>query len=272
MSESEQHDASLAELDMPADSLEQIDLTAVVNYISFRVPILRNAITAFLRSVGPLFYSYTREKVDEVLNRISQAPTQALASASMCEICSLTTIGSQYARQHMPPEWEIQIHIVAKSTLKSCIDEAPLRAMKVHTLLALYNINKDTAVASAHVESGVGLANKLGLHSDDPQRFDPVEWADAKKVWRTLLFCNGWMEPTLGYASGWRNLSEGFKRFSIEDMENENNLDSEDSVQVEIMKVIKWKANFLHDIAYEPSSVDPIHNIGGKRTMCIFSI
>lgn len=40
------------------------------------------------------------------------------------------------------------------------------------------------------VESGLGLAHRIAIHHRGTSSSAAEDWADAKRVYRTLIFCN----------------------------------------------------------------------------------
>ncbi|KAK7704533.1 hypothetical protein SLS57_010411 [Botryosphaeria dothidea] len=58
----------------------------------------------------------------------------------------------------------------------------------------------DAAQTLAHAYIGLGIARNLGLYGQErPHTIDFDSWYDAKKVWRSLVLCKGWLQATLGY-------------------------------------------------------------------------
>lgn len=109
------------------------------------------AISAFFTCSGKLFHVFTREQSVQVFNAVYQNGTEKASNASMCKMCAIAAVGSQYSHDEFLPELRDTFYDNAKSFLEDCIDVEPLQAVKVCVLLAMYNIMDKSTVALSYI-------------------------------------------------------------------------------------------------------------------------
>lgn len=196
-----------------------------------RISALMSGFEAFFRCTGSLFYVYTEEEGDslqqDVLKHLS--PTDWLdgdsqgveseVAISFAEMCGMSAIGLQYTIEPIPAmgytgskadgsfEFTGDFYRIAKQLLDEAIGFNPLRAMKLCTLLSLYNIIAHSSVALAYaglslysgfwfncirltslVEMGISLGEHHGMQYDiHVIGLSRDNSADYRRVLRTLI-------------------------------------------------------------------------------------
>lgn len=115
----------------------------------------QKAVNAFSSSSATLFYVFTHEQRVQVFNDVYQNGTGDTSKASMSELCAIAAVGCQYLHDDSLFELRQAFYDVAKSFLDDCIESNPLRAMKVCTLLAMYNIMGKSTVALTYISTSL---------------------------------------------------------------------------------------------------------------------
>ncbi|KAH8898589.1 hypothetical protein GQ53DRAFT_712005 [Thozetella sp. PMI_491] len=176
--------------------------------------VARHTVDSFFDCSGRLFHLFSRDQMSDYFDIIYQiegtASGPALELALGC-LLSVAAVGAQYAAGGTSHEMEKSLYTSAKGYLDPILESHPLDAIKVCTLLAMYNIMDKTTVALSYVEVGLSLCRRNGLDCKTCQRpgLSQVEWLGYRRAWRTLLFFSSWLSSTLGYISGNDILSTG---------------------------------------------------------------
>ncbi|KAH8892635.1 hypothetical protein GQ53DRAFT_596221, partial [Thozetella sp. PMI_491] len=169
--------------------------------------VARYSVDSFFESSGKLFHLFSREQAAKFYDTIYHpkgVPSLVELDTALGCLCAVAAVGSQYIIGPYGRQTEKAIYNTAKRYLDTILESYPLEAVKVCTLLALYNIMGKGAVALAYVEIGLSLCRRYSLDSKKCQQsgLTQAEWRDYRGAWRTLLFFSSWLSSTLGYISG----------------------------------------------------------------------
>ncbi|KAJ9134028.1 Nitrogen assimilation transcription factor nit-4 [Pleurostoma richardsiae] len=212
------------------------------------------AIDSFLNSSGKLFHVFSREQVARYYARVSHGKQVQVDKAAVCCISAVAAVGLTY--RHGPDEVAVQkdLYDIARHYYDDIMQAHPLDAIKISTLLAVYNIMGKATVAFPYVEVGLGIAKRYGL---DKRLRDPSiqaeDWFDYRRTWRTLMFLSSWLSFTLGYISG-NDVISG--RVLLSEMNVDDSSDISDIIQTEMVKISLLKATILRmNLAFKDLSV-----------------
>ncbi|KAF9636285.1 hypothetical protein BFW01_g7180 [Lasiodiplodia theobromae] len=184
----------------PQQNYAWIDVPAVLRYIRDHLADIQHAFSIYTQRTTMLFHIYTDVEVFQILALVNQPSLLDVPSPVLCEMCSIVAIASHFDRKRIPPDVSDLMYSVAKHFLDDLVLQNPLRAIKVCALLVLCNIVVKATVALTYIDMGLGIARNLGLYGQQrPPTIDQDSWDDAKKVWRSLVLCKGWLQATLGY-------------------------------------------------------------------------
>ncbi|KAL1621515.1 hypothetical protein SLS54_005536 [Diplodia seriata] len=116
-----------------------------------RSPATREAFRLFLQCTGLLFHVFTKAQGGAALQEVQDNDDAAISKASICEVCAMAALGSQYSQGRISSETGHYFYNVARQYLDDAIAADPLRAMKACALLAMYNILKKASVSLVYV-------------------------------------------------------------------------------------------------------------------------
>ncbi|KAL0260079.1 hypothetical protein SLS55_005824 [Diplodia seriata] len=194
-----------------------VDIPDVLRYIRDNLDDIKHAFSIYIERTTMLFHVYTEADVSRILALVDEPSVLDIPGPVLCEVCSIVAIASHFDRQRVPPDKSDLMYSVAKHFLDDLVLQNPLRAIKVCALLVLYNVVVKATVALTYVgkffctsftctpadlsaDMGLGIADNMGLYGQQrPRTVDQHSWLDAKKVWRSLVLCKGWLQATLGY-------------------------------------------------------------------------
>ncbi|KAF1810313.1 hypothetical protein P152DRAFT_94702 [Eremomyces bilateralis CBS 781.70] len=228
---------------------------------------MTEAITAFSECTGTLYYAFTQEQVDDLLHSAFGQMTQPETAfldvfkenadlqdrARIAELCGMAAVGIYYERRSdqdsgPPAALAEYFYVISKLMLDSSIAAHPLRAMKVCSLLAMYNIVVKASVALEYVELGLALGNRHGMDKPEcPPTLSAEEFLDYKRTWRTLVLFSGWLGATLGYISAHAN-------GALKLWEGEKDIGEDGIVQLEMVKITIIKAKIVQTMPDESTA------------------
>ncbi|KOS17375.1 hypothetical protein ESCO_006540 [Escovopsis weberi] len=193
--------------------------------------ITQEALKVFFICSGRLLHVFSKEKGSQLYRAVynsQKTPAEASPLDLGC-LMSIASVGAQYMCGTHGREVEKSFYEIGKQQLDAIIQHRPLDAIKVCSLLAVYNVMGKATVSLAYVEIGLGLCRRFGLNkgSSPHHTLSEGSWIDYRKTWRTLMFLSSWLSTTLGY-------------ISVELPRN-----TSDVVQTEIAKICVLKANIL---------------------------
>ncbi|KAI9930082.1 hypothetical protein AWENTII_003451 [Aspergillus wentii] len=217
----------------------------------------RAGATAFFSNTSALFYVMTPEEFDDLLQRVyrSESPVDVV---TLCEMCSLASVGSQYLPEQPLEDVKKTLFSTAIVHLDQCIKVDPVRALRILVCLSAYHIIEHHNVAHASIVSGLGLARKLGSqiakHSDQS--------LIIRKTYRTLIFMECWLSTSLGYPPA---LGDTEHTFINESIKCELELSNGDlAVQEQAGLVALLKSDILKGLYSSTSSENEIEVHVGK--------
>ncbi|KAK0635982.1 hypothetical protein B0T17DRAFT_517803 [Bombardia bombarda] len=208
----------------------------------------RAAIQSFYSSSGKLFHVFTQEQADYCYRRVFGLDGRLDISQKVAIgcLCAVAAVGVQYNPKDFEQGFDVTFYDVAHHYFPDVLEEQPLVAIKVCTLLAMYNIMGKTTVSLAYVELGLSMSRRHSLspHSYRPSSDAVDEWADYRRAWRTLIFFSSWLSSTLGYIPG--DDDEIFKHLvPLANEEIDHTSDIGEIVQAEMTKISLLKAEIL---------------------------
>lgn len=205
---------------------------------------LNIGIEAFFSCSGKLFHVFTREQVEQNYQIIFSNDKQTERKLAISCATAIAAVGNQYLQNPISREEEESFYNLARHHMEDILVEQPLEAVKLYTLLAMYNIMNKATVALAYVEIALGLARKLGLSSRyRSSNISEEIWRDYRRAWTTLMFLSAWLGSTLGYMSG--NFSFN-QTISLTEFDT-NTKDIEEILKLETTKIVILQVNMLRD-------------------------
>ncbi|KAK6205825.1 hypothetical protein LQW54_008210 [Pestalotiopsis sp. IQ-011] len=168
-------------------------------FIQSHVAEIKEAFTYFNNSTDFLFYSYSAADALAVLDQIADVESRPNKSV-LCQACAMVAVGACFSRGKISAELGDYSYSIAKLFMDDCIENDPGNAIKVCALLTARNIVVKATVALAYIELGLGLCRNMHLYD---KKFVPLisaeEWSERKRVWRSLLTLQLWLQTTLGW-------------------------------------------------------------------------
>ncbi|KAK0720194.1 hypothetical protein B0H67DRAFT_178870 [Lasiosphaeris hirsuta] len=208
----------------------------------------RAAIQSFYSSSGKLFHVFSPEQIDVHLKSVFGLDGRPNASqrVAICCLCAVAAIGIQYNAVDFDKGAEQIFYDVARHYFVDVIEERPLEAIKVCTMLAMYNVMDKATVALAYVEVALGMSRRHSLNTafSPLPSLMPDAWEDYRRTWRTLMFFSSWLSSTLGYISG--NGDSAFQKLvPLAETEIDHTSEIGEIVQAEMTKICMLKAEVL---------------------------
>jgi len=208
---------------------EQVSSTPLRPLVVFRVPdraTTTRAVDGFFSCSGKLFHVFSREQVAAFYDAVFPGGDEAAIQSGpvVCCLLAVAAIGAQYVQGTqgaLGSGVEEAFYDMARHNLEALLVENPLDAIKVCTLLCMYNVMNKAIVSLAYVgaflftflpprlrlglasgstsfelltlavlETGLGLCRRFGIHIRYNRniRISNEKWIDYKKSWRTLMF------------------------------------------------------------------------------------
>ena len=169
------------------------------------------AIQSFYSSSGELFHVFSREQLAQYHRSVFGLDGQPNTSRKLaiCCLASVAAVGVQYNPTEFEKGADAMFYDMARSCFVDVLEQRSPDAIRVCTLLAMYNILNKATSALGYVgrflqsdfychcfltlltEVGLGLSLTYGLSgSFSYQGVPKIEdgWEDYRKTWRTLLF------------------------------------------------------------------------------------
>lgn len=202
---------------LPKNRYRMFNLPLVLDCVYSQRSTFEQAAEKVLTTTGVLFQVYSSEQQKAIFHEVYCDQTRPPSMAAICELCCVAAVGTQYSAGQIGPQTGEELYSIAKHLLDDVITLSPLRAMKVSTLLAVYNIVNHATVSLVYIgmfrcpyhwckgpfttyfelmstlilslgDLGLSLARRERLHERRcPRHIDPTVWTDYNKVWRTLI-------------------------------------------------------------------------------------
>ncbi|KAH8647807.1 hypothetical protein BX600DRAFT_530764 [Xylariales sp. PMI_506] len=165
---------------------------------------LNKGITGFFSCSGKLFHVFTEDQIERYYRQRGPENNVQLRKCAMCSTAAVAAVGTQYIHDGFDRSTEESFYDIARHCYEALLETAPLEAMKVCTLLAMYNIFNKATVALAYVEVGLSICRRFGIDKiqNMSSSISQESWLEYRRAWRTLMFFSGWLASTLGYISG----------------------------------------------------------------------
>jgi len=205
-------------------------------------------VQSFYSSSGKLFHVFSESQVQDYHKSVygfDGKPNRS-QKVAICCLCIVAAIGVQYNPGDFEKGSDGALYEVAHHLFASVVEESPLEAIKVCTLLAMFNVMNKATVALAYVETGLTMSKRQsqGTGVCHPSSLTEKQWVDFRQVWRTLIFFSSWLSSTLGYISGSGDSTfEKLVPLAKPDFDNFNEI--EQMVQAEMTKISLLKAGIL---------------------------
>jgi hypothetical protein len=124
------------------DPGRQYDWVEMSNGLQLAVPngsTFELAVAALFASMGHLYRPYEPEQANELLKSLLEKGSQ-LPEPLLCEICAISCIGCRFSQSAIPAELGELFYVSGRNLLEIIIEDNPLPAMKVCSLLAIYRV------------------------------------------------------------------------------------------------------------------------------------
>ncbi|KAI0441934.1 hypothetical protein F4803DRAFT_562707 [Xylaria telfairii] len=210
-------------------------------------PVTKRAIDGFFSCSGKLFHVFSQSQVSDIVDSVYSEPDSESEGrkASIGSLMAVAAVGSQYANTAIDNKVQETFYTFAKYHLDAVITQRPLDAIKVCTLLCMYNVFGKATVSLAYADAGLGICDRYGLHC--PQRqLDGIP--DST-----------WLSATLGYKpSNYKVIQQiSPSQLQIDDSSNVSEV-----VQTEMTKIALLKAKILHmHLAFQYLAPEPLDSM-----------
>ncbi|PWW77848.1 hypothetical protein C7212DRAFT_350812 [Tuber magnatum] len=182
-------------------------------------------VSAFIRGTSSMFYILAEYEAMELISDI-YTPNSEPTTAKLCELLAIVAVGAQYedvgrdtsmalfrsAKWYLDIEYGKDVHV--------------LRKMRVSMLVGLLLIFEKSFFAVDYLDQAVCLAKSTGINRTARCKpYSEREWASWRRVWRSLIFLDGWMASSIGvmpkiapgedpiYAEGYRTCTNDFDAY-----------------------------------------------------------
>ncbi|KAK0739462.1 hypothetical protein B0T21DRAFT_382490 [Apiosordaria backusii] len=163
-------------------------------------------VDSFFSSSGKLFHVFSQEQVKEHYRAVFgfDGRPRLDQKVSICIVSIVAAIGTQYNPNEFEEGTDEVLWSIARILFAQVLEYGPLTAIKVCTLLAMYNVNNKATIALAYIETGLTMCKRQSENTGvcHPDQFTKQEWVEFRMTWRTLMFFSSWLASTLGYISG----------------------------------------------------------------------
>ncbi|KAK8013556.1 hypothetical protein PG991_009149 [Apiospora marii] len=155
-------------------------------------------VDAFFSTNDQLFHVFSRDQVEKYIHLCYDEDSQK-QTADACCLSAVAAVGSQYRHEVVDKQLQPRrtFYDLARDHFESARDIQPSDAIKVSTMLCLYNITSSADEAARYAEKGLELYRKhtTALANDSP------EMAELRRPWRALELANGtdaWEDAKMG--------------------------------------------------------------------------
>lgn len=208
-----------------------------------------DGVQSFFGSSGKLFHVFSQVQAEEYYKTVfgfGGRPNEKQKKAICC-LCIIAAIGVQYNPNDFEKGADDLLYNVARRFFTDVMEESPLEAIKVCTLLAMFNVMNKATAALAYIEVGLSMSKRQSESTGvaHPSVLSQEEWVDFRKTWRTLMFFSSWLSSTLGYISSTEE-STFEKLVPLADQEYDiYTVEIGELVQSEMTKISLLKAGIL---------------------------
>lgn len=142
----------------PAESATrtQMRVTSTSYLISLVIPSAQTtvaAIQSFFCSSGKLFHVFSRDQIDSYYKSVFglDGRPNINNTVALCGLAAVASVGIQYNPGDFDKDSEVVFYNLARHYFADVLEKQPLDAIKVSTMLAMYNILSKTTVTLAYV-------------------------------------------------------------------------------------------------------------------------
>lgn len=161
-------------------------------YISLVPKLTRAATQSFYSSSGKLFHVFTPEQTESYHKAVFGFSGQANGSCKVeiCCLASVAAVGVQYNPADFEAGSDLGFYDLAKRYFADLAEQRSPDAIRVCTMLALYNVLIKDTCALGWAENGLALYRSHGVNFRLCYEGLPDNDAseDYRKAWTTLLF------------------------------------------------------------------------------------
>ncbi|KAG0639107.1 hypothetical protein HOY80DRAFT_886806 [Tuber brumale] len=182
-------------------------------------------VSAFIRETSSLIYVLAEYEAMELISDI-YTPNLEPNTAKLCELLAIVAVGAQY--EDVGSDTTMALFRSAKWYLdiEYGKDVDMLRKMRVSMLVGLFLIFEKSFFAVGYLDQAIRLAKSTGVNQTTRCKpYSEREWASWRRVWRSLIFLDGWMASSIGimpkiapgedpiYAKGYRTCTNDFDAY-----------------------------------------------------------
>ncbi|KAI1742774.1 hypothetical protein F4680DRAFT_411729 [Xylaria scruposa] len=211
------------------------------------ISVTQQAVDGFFSSSSKLFHIFTRSQVSVFMESAWNGVHIESQDwkANVCCLMAIAAVGTQYTDTAGDTDASDTFYDISKVYLDSVLEMRPLDAVKIYTLLCMYNIMKKAVASLAYADTGLALCRRFGLHCRRCQlpSLTDTMWMDYRRAFRTLMFLSTWVSATLGYRSGNQYL---FEQISPSDLDVSDVSDISEVIQVEMVRIAALKVKILY--------------------------
>lgn len=198
---------------VPSATLPEQPLSIISQRFLPSSSVTRQAVEGYFSSSGKLFHIFTRPQISVFMDSVWKNVDNGSLSwkADVCCITAIAAVGIQYTDTTGDTDADT-FYEISKVHLDSVLEMRPLDAIKICTLLCMYNLMSGKAVASLVYGSedphyalaamtplklnvisdcGLALGRRFGLYNSQrcqlPSLTDSM-WVDYRRAWCTLVF------------------------------------------------------------------------------------
>lgn len=115
--------------------------------------ITKRAMDSFFCCSGKLFHVFSKEQASDCYRAVYEAPvdTRGWREADVCSLMAIASVGAQYLPDTFSEEAKLGFYEVARYLFEIVAQHDPLRAIKICTLLAHYNLMERAMIALTYV-------------------------------------------------------------------------------------------------------------------------
>ncbi|CUS15002.1 unnamed protein product [Tuber aestivum] len=182
-------------------------------------------VSAFVRGTGSMIYVLAEYEAMELISDI-YTPDSEPTTAKLCELLAIVAVGAQYedvgsdttmalfrsAKWYLDIEYGKDVHVLKK--------------MRVSMLVGLFLIFEKSFFAVDYLDQAIRLAKSTGINRTTRCKpYSDREWASWRRVWRSLIYLDGWMASSIGimpkispeedpiHAEGYRTCTNDFDAY-----------------------------------------------------------
>ncbi|KAK4164318.1 hypothetical protein QBC43DRAFT_317945 [Cladorrhinum sp. PSN259] len=206
-------------------------------------------VQSFYSSSGKLFHVFSQSQIQGYHRAVygyDGKPNKSQKLAIGC-MCIVAAIGAQYNPGDFEQGSSEALYEVAHYLFAAVVEESPLDAIKLCTLMAMYNVMNKATAALAYVETGLSLTKRQSLDTGVyPSQLSIEDLKGLRNTWRTLIFFSSWLSSTLGYISGNGESTSAFEKLvPLANADYDNYNEVAEMVQTEMTKIALLKASIL---------------------------